>query len=74
MDIELLVNHVYSIELCSGEKRRWKYLGEDDSGKVWWTDQDTGAVFNEESIMYVWTVFDDLGLDLTLGRDSQNVD
>ncbi|BBU68876.1 hypothetical protein [Fluviibacter phosphoraccumulans] len=74
MDLALLVNHTYSIELCSGEKRIWRYLGEGAGGKVWWSDCTTGTIFNEDSILYAWTVTDHLRIDLTQNKGPQNVD
>ncbi len=52
---------VYRIGLCSGEQRRWRYLGTDSRAAAWWTDLDTGLTFNESSLMYVWQI---------LGEDS----
>ncbi len=50
------INVVYSIRLCSGEFRLWKYLGAGGGQRVWWNDLSTGAVFNEDSIMYAWDI------------------
>lgn len=33
MESSVLVNHVYSIKLCSGEIRLWKHLGEGSGGE-----------------------------------------
>ena len=50
------INRIYSIRLCSGEMRAWKYLGEGSGKRIWWCDSSTGIVFNEESILYAWEV------------------
>jgi hypothetical protein len=52
----LELNGIYTIQLCSGELRFWKYLGVGSGNRVWWYDIDTGANFNEESILYAWTI------------------
>lgn len=46
----------YLIELCSGEQRRWRYLGPDARGAVWWRDLETKTEFNEDSLMYAWAI------------------
>lgn len=51
----LVPRRTYLIELCSGERRHWQYLGEDDTG-TWWRDRDSGREFSEASLMYAWTV------------------
>lgn len=45
----------YLIELCSGERRYWRYLGS-EQGVAWWQDTETGREFHEASLMYAWTV------------------
>ena len=52
----LIVNAVYSIELCSREIRCWKYLGSDSRRLFWWLDTETKQEFNEASIMYAWSI------------------
>ncbi len=47
---------VYIIELCSGEHRRWRFLGADPRGAVYWCDEETGRVFSEASVMYAWKI------------------
>ena len=47
---------IYEIELCSGERVRWQYLGPDSSSAIWWRDLETGIEFNEASRMYAWRV------------------
>jgi hypothetical protein len=44
----------YVVELCSGERRCWRCLGTDARGLVWWRDEESGAEFNEGSLMYAW--------------------
>jgi hypothetical protein len=50
------LNRLYEIELCSGERRFWIYLGADEGAAVWWRDCDTGREFNESSLMYSWRI------------------
>jgi hypothetical protein len=54
--IEPESNETYEIELCSGEHRRWRYLGPDSRSSVWWRDLETGSEFSEASLMYVWQI------------------
>ena len=54
--IALDINTVYTVELCSGELRQWKYLGLDSRRLVWWMDLETRQEFNESSLMYAWSV------------------
>lgn len=54
--VDLTVNAVYTIELCSGELRQWQYLGQDSRRLVWWKDLETGQEFNESSLMYAWNI------------------
>lgn len=46
----------YLVTLCSGEIRRWRHLGCDARGAVWWQDVETLAEFSESSLMYAWTL------------------
>ncbi|WP_169201771.1 hypothetical protein [Aromatoleum bremense] len=50
------VDRVYVIELCSGELRRWSFLGLDRRETAWWRDEETGRTFSEASLMYVWKI------------------
>lgn len=50
------INAVYSIELCSGETKEWKYLGPDSRRLVWWMDLETKQEFCESSLMFAWNV------------------
>lgn len=51
----------YLIALCSGEERRWCYLGPDASGATWWRDLETELEFSESSLMYAWSIVRRLG-------------
>ncbi|QRJ65707.1 hypothetical protein IWH25_10495 [Azospira restricta] len=53
----------YRIELCSGELRRWRCLGADARGAVWWRDLENGQEFNEDSLMYAWRIVGPLAGD-----------
>ena len=53
---DLVVNAVYAVELCSGEQKNWKYLGQDSWQLVWWMDTETKKEFNESSLMYAWSI------------------
>lgn len=46
----------YLIELCSGERRRWRCLGADARSLTWWRDLESGQEFNEGSLMYAWQI------------------
>jgi hypothetical protein len=35
------LNGLYEIELCSGERRFWIYLGPDEGVAPWWRDRDS---------------------------------
>lgn len=54
--MEAREGRVYIVELCSGEQRRWRFLGADAGGVVCWRDEETGRVFSEASVMYVWKI------------------
>ncbi len=54
--MKLEVHGIYQVELCSGEQRRWEYLGPDRRAVVWWRDLATARVFAESSLMYAWQV------------------
>lgn len=54
--ISLEVGEIYAIELCSGESRRWQYLGPDGREQVWWHDTESGLEFAEASLMYAWHI------------------
>lgn len=65
---DLIVNAVYRIELCSGEQRQWKYLGQDSRRLVWWMDMESRQEFNESSLMYAWTIKERLQPSVNEGR------
>ena len=48
------IDRIYLVELCSGERRRWRYGGADAWGQAWWFDLETGREFGENSLMYSW--------------------
>lgn len=50
---------IFRIELCSGEIRRWRYLGADARSQVWWRDMESGQEFSESSLMYAWRILDE---------------
>lgn len=56
--MDMVVNAVYLIELCGGEQRRWRYLGQDSRRFVWWMDLETKQEFNEATLMYAWSIKD----------------
>jgi len=47
---------VYVIELCSGERRRWRFQGSDAQGNLWWQDVESSKEFSESSLMYAWRI------------------
>ena len=53
---EPLADGTYLIELCSGELRRWRYLGPDARSQIWWRDVESGREFTESSVMYAWQI------------------
>ncbi|MBL8436791.1 MAG: hypothetical protein JNM61_01195 [Zoogloeaceae bacterium] len=56
--MDLKLGQAYLVELCSGELRRWRFLGADERGSVSWLDMETGRVFSESQVMYAWHVVD----------------
>lgn len=58
----LRVNDIYPVKLCSGEVRRWKYLGQGAGERIWWCDVTTGSIFNEESILYTWEILENTSI------------
>ena len=55
--------NIYRIQLCSGEIRRWQYLGVDEQERAWWRDMENGDEFAETSLMYAWQIIDEAGPD-----------
>lgn len=49
-------HRLYLVELCSGERRRWRHLGADRRQLGWWRDEDTGMSFSEAGVMYAWHI------------------
>lgn len=47
---------IYDIKLCSGESRRWEYLGPDSREQLWWRDTESGLEFSESNLMYAWHI------------------
>ncbi|WP_374342264.1 hypothetical protein [Azonexus sp.] len=64
---DLEVGTVYAIQLCSGERRRWQYLGLDGRGLPRWRDCETRLEFGEGSLMYAWTLLGAADADWTAG-------
>ncbi|HET7833065.1 MAG TPA: hypothetical protein VFK88_08895 [Gallionella sp.] len=63
---ELVLNAIYRIKLCSDDEiRQWQYLGPDSRSLIWWRDVETGAEFNESSLMYAWEIVPDEEAPLT---------
>lgn len=50
------VDVVYVIELCSGERRHWRFLGHDARDFACWRDEENGQSFSEASLMYAWEI------------------
>lgn len=58
---ELKPGAVYLVELCSGEQRRWQYLGSlAPENRRWW-DLETAREFGEASLLYAWKIIRRLG-------------
>lgn len=55
-NLEPTVGDEYQIALCSGEVRRWRYLGPDPGGRGWWRDTEALCQFSEDTLMYAWQV------------------
>ena len=64
---DLEVGTVYAIQLCSGERRRWQYLGLDGRGLPRWRDCETRLEFGEGSLMYAWTLLGAADADWNAG-------
>ncbi|HQZ01550.1 MAG TPA: hypothetical protein PKW99_02765 [Thauera sp.] len=54
--MKLELDRVYSIRLCSGELRQWRFEGRDARDFAWWRDVETGASFSETGLMYAWEI------------------
>jgi len=49
---------IHEIELCSGERRHWQYLGAGAGGQGVWRDLEDGREFGEQTLMYAWRILD----------------
>ncbi|WEN42006.1 hypothetical protein CKCBHOJB_01591 [Thauera sp. GDN1] len=54
--MQVRAGHSYTIRLCSGELRCWRFEGADARGLGWWRDAETGLSFSEASLMYAWQI------------------
>lgn len=54
--MEPRIGQRYTIRLCSGELRCWRFEGADARELGWWRDVDTGLSFSEASLMYAWQI------------------
>ena len=50
------MGEIYDIELCSGESRRWQYLGATGQMQAWWRDTESGLEFSEAGLMSAWRI------------------
>ena len=50
------INRTYRIELCSGEIRRWRYLGPATGERICWRDVENGREFSEAGVLYAWHI------------------
>lgn len=55
-DDEPIPGVVYLVELCSGERRRWRYLGPPGAENARWQDAETAREFGEASVLYAWKI------------------
>jgi len=56
VDDGLKIGTTVYVELCSGELRRWRYLGSIAPLQAGWHDEESGLVFSESSLLYAWRV------------------
>jgi hypothetical protein len=47
---------VYAVELCSGERRRWRCLPADAGGARRWHDLDSGFEYGAAGPLYAWRI------------------
>ena len=59
--MEPRIGQRYTIRLCSGELRCWRFEGADARELGWWRDVDTGLSFSEASLMYAWQIEGEAG-------------
>ncbi len=64
--MEPQIGRSYTIRLCSGELRRWRFEGVDARGLGWWRDQDSGLGFSEASLMYAWQIEAEAGAEASV--------
>jgi len=62
--IEPQADAIYLVELCSGERRRWRCLAaRAGEAERWWCDLESGHEFAERELMYAWRLLARLGTD-----------
>ena len=61
--MEPRIGQRYTIRLCSGELRCWRFEGADARELGWWRDVHTGLSFSEASLMYAWQIEGEAGAD-----------
>jgi len=47
---------VYLVELCSGDRHPWRYLGPPGAENARWQDVETAREFGEASVLYAWRI------------------
>lgn len=47
---------IYLVELCSGERRPWRYFGPPGAENPRWQDVETAREFGEASVLYAWKI------------------
>ena len=63
--MEPRIGQRYTIRLCSGELRCWRFEGADARELGWWQDVGTGLSFSEASLMYAWQIEAEAGADVS---------
>ena len=63
--MEPRIGQRYTIRLCSGELRCWRFKGADARELGWWRDVDTGLSFSEASLMYAWQIEGEASADVS---------
>lgn len=66
--MELKPTATYEIELCSGERCYWQYLGKDANDDPLWRDTATGREFGEASLMYAWKIIAEASPPISGGK------
>lgn len=69
--IEPQADAIYLVELCSGERRRWRCLvtGAGEAVRRW-RDLESGREFTERELMYAWQLVARLEADCSEPRRS----